>query len=45
MKHLAVLVSGNGSNLQAIIDATESGRLPETRVAVVVSCLSNRRSQ
>ena len=37
MKHLAVLVSGNGSNLQAIIDATESGRLPETRVAVVVS--------
>jgi len=37
MKHLAVLVSGNGSHLQAIIDATESGRLPETRVAVVVS--------
>jgi len=37
MKHLAVLVSGNGSNLQAIIDATESGRLPDTRVAVVVS--------
>lgn len=37
MKQLAVLVSGNGSNLQAIIDATESGRLPETRVAVVVS--------
>ena len=40
MKHLAVLVSGSGTNMQAIIDATEDGGLPETRVAVVVS---NRR--
>ncbi len=37
MNRLAVLASGYGSNLQAIIDATESGRLPDTRVAVVVS--------
>ncbi|MHB0857587.1 MAG: phosphoribosylglycinamide formyltransferase [Anaerolineae bacterium] len=37
MNNLAVLVSGNGSNLQALIDACESGRLPDTRVAVVVS--------
>jgi len=37
VKHLAVLVSGNGSNLQAIIDACESKRLADTRVSVVVS--------
>jgi len=37
VKKLAVFVSGNGSNLQAIIDACESGRLVDTRVAVVVS--------
>ncbi len=33
---LVVLVSGNGSNLQAILDACASGRLP-ARVAAVVS--------
>jgi phosphoribosylglycinamide formyltransferase-1 len=33
---LAVLISGSGSNLQAIIDAVEDGRLP-ARIAVVVS--------
>ncbi|HEX8684526.1 MAG TPA: phosphoribosylglycinamide formyltransferase [Ardenticatenaceae bacterium] len=33
---LAVLVSGNGSNLQAILDASREGRLP-ARVVVVVS--------
>lgn len=37
MNHLAVLASGNGSNLQAIIDATQSGALPDTQVSVVVS--------
>ena len=37
MKRLAVLISGSGTNLQAIIDATESGKLPGTSVAVVVS--------
>ena len=37
MNHLAVLASGNGSNLQAIIDACREGRLPSTEVAVVVS--------
>ncbi len=40
MKRLAVLISGYGSNLQAIIDAIAAGRLPDTCVAVVVS---NRR--
>jgi len=37
MNRLAVLVSGRGTNLQAIIEATESGRLPDTAVVVVVS--------
>lgn len=34
---LAVLISGGGSNLQAIIDAIENGGLPGTRVVLVVS--------
>ena len=33
---MGVLASGSGSNLQAILDATEQGRL-DARVAVVVS--------
>ena len=37
MKRLAVLISGNGSNLQAILDAVADGRLSGARVAVVVS--------
>jgi phosphoribosylglycinamide formyltransferase 1 len=37
VKRLAVLVSGNGSNLQAIIDACENGRLPDAQVVVVIS--------
>jgi formyltetrahydrofolate-dependent phosphoribosylglycinamide formyltransferase len=37
VKRLAVLISGNGSNLQAILDAVASGRLPGVSVAVVVS--------
>jgi formyltetrahydrofolate-dependent phosphoribosylglycinamide formyltransferase len=36
---LVVLISGNGSNLQAILDACESGRLP----AQVSAVISNRR--
>lgn len=37
MRRLAVLISGSGTNLQAIIDACASGALPDTCVAVVVS--------
>jgi phosphoribosylglycinamide formyltransferase-1 len=34
---IAVLVSGSGSNLQALIDALEGGRLPGVEIALVVS--------
>ena len=34
---LVVLVSGHGSNLQAIIDATVSGVLPDTTIPLVIS--------
>ncbi len=37
MKRLGVLVSGGGTNLQAIIDAVEAGRLPGVEIAVVAS--------
>ncbi len=40
MTRMAVLVSGFGSNLQAILDAVEGGRLPGVEVALVIS---NRR--
>lgn len=36
MNRIAVLISGNGSNLQALIDTVESGDL-EVEIAVVVS--------
>ncbi len=36
-KQIAVLVSGNGSNLQAIIDAIKSNQLKNTEVAIVIS--------
>lgn len=39
LARLVVLISGNGSNLQALLDACQDGRLP-ARVAAVVS---NRR--
>ncbi len=34
---LVVLTSGNGSNLQAIIDAIASGVLPNTAISLVIS--------
>lgn len=39
MKRLAVLVSGNGTNLQAIMDAVESGRI----VAAISAVISDRK--
>ncbi|KAI0582133.1 Formyl-trans-N multi-domain protein [Pyrenophora tritici-repentis] len=35
--NIAVLISGNGSNLQALIDACASGALPNTRITHVIS--------
>lgn len=40
MNKIAVLASGSGTNLQAIIDAIEAGELPGVEIAVVVT---NRR--
>jgi phosphoribosylglycinamide formyltransferase-1 len=37
MNRIGVLISGSGTNLQAIIDATESGYIPDTKVVVVIS--------
>ena len=37
MTRIAVLVSGHGSNLQAILDAAEGDKLPGVEVALVVS--------
>jgi formyltetrahydrofolate-dependent phosphoribosylglycinamide formyltransferase len=41
MTRIAILISGFGSNLQAIIDAVTAGQLPGVEIAVVVS---NRRT-
>ena len=34
---LAVLISGSGSNLQAVIDAIENGRIKNAKIALVIS--------
>jgi len=41
MKNIAVLISGSGSNLQALIDACASSRIPDTRISLV---FSNRKA-
>lgn len=37
MKHIAVLLSGRGSNFEAIADSIAAGRIPDAQIAVVVS--------
>jgi len=37
MKNLGILLSGRGSNFAAIADSIEAGRIPDTRIAVVIS--------
>ena len=37
MLRVAVLVSGGGTNLQAIIDAIEAGKITNTSIEVVIS--------
>ena len=34
---LAILISGRGSNMAALIDAAQSGKIPHSEVAVVIS--------
>jgi phosphoribosylglycinamide formyltransferase-1 len=44
MKHrLAILISGRGSNMAALIEATKSGRIPRSEVAVVISDQSSAK--
>ena len=37
MVNVAVLVSGGGTNLQAIIDAKAAGRIPDAELALVIA--------
>src|ERR1700704_2634961 len=37
MKNLGILLSGRGSNFEAIAANVSSGRIPETHIAVVIS--------
>ena len=41
MQKIAVCVSGGGTNLQAIIDAVETGIIKDTKIALVVSNKEN----
>lgn len=41
MVNIAVLVSGGGTNLQALIDAQQAGSIPNGRIAVVVASNPN----
>lgn len=37
MKKLGILLSGRGSNFEAIANSIEAGRIPDARIAVVIS--------
>ena len=37
MLNVGVMVSGGGTNLQAILDAVDAGRITNARIAVVIS--------
>ena len=41
MINIAVLVSGGGTNLQALIDAQQAGKIENGRIALVVSSNPN----
>ena len=38
---VAVLVSGGGTNLQALIDAEQSGKMPNAKIAAVIANVKN----
>ena len=37
MPRITVLISGSGSNLQALIDAEQEGKFPNTKIVSVIS--------
>src|ERR1700690_4279826 len=37
MKNLAILLSGRGSNFEAIAKSVSAGKIPDARIAVVIS--------
>lgn len=41
MKALGILLSGRGSNFVAIADSIDAGRIPEARIAIVISNKAN----
>jgi formyltetrahydrofolate-dependent phosphoribosylglycinamide formyltransferase len=42
-RRLAILLSGRGSNFEAIADAVESGRIPNAKIVAVISDVANAR--
>jgi phosphoribosylglycinamide formyltransferase-1 len=42
-RRLAVLLSGRGSNFEAIADAVDSGRIPDARIVAVISDVAAAR--
>ena len=42
-RRIAILLSGRGSNFEAIADAVDSGRIPEARIVAVVSDVAAAR--
>lgn len=43
MRRLAVLLSGRGSNFEAIADAVEAGRIPDAEIVAVISDVPEAR--
>ena len=43
MKNLGILLSGRGSNFEAIAKNVASGKIPDARIAIVISNQRGRR--
>lgn len=43
MNNIGILLSGRGSNFVAIADSVDAGRIPDTRIAVVISNRADAR--